>query len=81
MLWVDWGQVACCTEEAQQQLMPLKAAGPECVLPRTLKVCADHLCAAIHSILSISLSSSDIPVMWKNIGPCSHPQGTQSVQS
>ncbi len=54
--------------EVRQQLKCLKinkAAGPDGIHPRTLKMCADQLCSVLHLIFSLSLSSSKIPVMWK----------------
>lgn len=56
--------------ELRQQLKCLKtnkAAGPDDIRPHTLKVCADQLCSVFHSLFSLSLASSKIPVMWKTL--------------
>lgn len=55
-------------EEVRQQLRRIKstkAAGPDGVYPRTLKVFADQLCSVLHSLFSLCLSSAKILVMWK----------------
>lgn len=45
-----------------------KAAGPDGVHPRALKVCADQLCSVLPSMFSSSLSSTKIPAVWKTSG-------------
>ncbi len=48
-----------------KQLKVNKAPGPDGVVPRVLKVCADELCTVLHYLFSLSLSLSKIPDIWK----------------
>jgi hypothetical protein len=42
-----------------------KAAGPDCVRPKVLKICADQLCHIFHTLFSMSLSLCKVPSAWK----------------
>ena len=54
-------------DEVRLELKRIKVnrgPGPDGVLPRTLKVCADQLCHVLHALFSISLASSTVPALW-----------------
>ena len=42
-----------------------KAAGPDKVCPRLLKVCADQLAEPLQELFNLSLQSGRVPVLWK----------------
>ena len=41
-----------------------KAAGPDKVCPRLLKVCADQLAEPLQEHVNLSLQSGRVPVLW-----------------
>jgi len=45
------------------RLRPGKAAGPDGLSPRVLKVCATQLCGVFHHV--VNLSTMIVPVLWK----------------
>jgi len=47
------------------RLRPGKAAGPDDLSPRVLKVCAAQLCRFFRHIFNLSLSTTIVPVLWK----------------
>ena len=49
-----------------KRLNARKAAGPDGVRPKVLKVCADQLCYIFHTIFS----TGQIPSLWKNLVLC-----------
>ena len=52
--------ISISSEEVRLELKRMKVnkgPGPDGVLPRTLKVCADQLCHVFHALFSLSLSS------------------------
>ena len=65
----DFSEPFTLTEdEVKSQLKKLnvkKAAGPDGISPRVLKLCADQLCSIIHTLYSLSLSKCEIPTLWK----------------
>ncbi|KAK0142278.1 RNA-directed DNA polymerase from mobile element jockey [Merluccius polli] len=42
-----------------------KAAGPDGVSPRVLRVCTEQLCGVLHRVFNMSLSLQKVPVIWK----------------
>jgi hypothetical protein len=42
-----------------------KAAGPDGISPRVLRVCADQLCGILQRLFNLSLSLERVPVLWK----------------
>ena len=42
-----------------------KAAGPDKVCPRLLKVCTDQLAEPLQELFNLSLQSGRVPVRWK----------------
>lgn len=60
--------VTITVEEVRSQLRKLnvnKAPGPDGIMPRVLKVCADQLCDVLHYLFTLSLSVSKVPAIWK----------------
>jgi hypothetical protein len=43
-----------------------KAAGPDCIRPKVLKICAEQLCHVFHTLFSMSLSLCKVPSAWKS---------------
>jgi len=42
-----------------------KAAGPDSVSPRILKICAELLCGILQHLFNLSMSQEKVPVLWK----------------
>ena len=60
--------IVITVEEVCSQLRRLKvnkAVGPDGIMLRVLKVCADQLCGVLHYMSTLSLSVSKIPAIWK----------------
>ena len=59
----------CLTaDEVKVELKKLntgKAAGPDKVCPRLLKICADQLAKPLQELFNLSLQSRRVPVLWK----------------
>ena len=48
-----------------RRLRPGKAASPDDVCPRLLKVCVDQLAEPLQQLFNLSLQVGSVPVMWK----------------
>jgi hypothetical protein len=62
---------ACLIDEKEvfkllRRLNPRKAAGPDGLIPRVLKLCADQLTTIITEIFNFSLESQTTPNLWKS---------------
>ena len=60
--------IAITVEDVCSQLRRLKvnkAPGPDGIMPRVLKVCADQLSGVLHYLFTLSLFVSKIPAIWK----------------
>ena len=49
-----------------KRLRPLKAAGPDGILPKVLRICSSQLCEIFCTIFNLSFLSGVVPDIWKS---------------